>query len=110
MTATTRAPKPRRTLTPVDITASSPAFRSGRTEARAAKSLDGVWAYLRIEIGGTPWEVQHLPSGTAGDWYGTLDDARAATADGSALEFVECILAHGRGGHAEQRDAGCPRC
>lgn len=110
MTTTARSPKTRRILTPADVTRSFPAFRSGRREAWEAKSRDGVWAYQRLEISGTPWEVRHLPSRTAGDWYGTLTAARAATADGSALAFVERILAHERGEHDGNRDVRCGRC
>lgn len=101
---------PRRTLTPVDITARYPSFRGRRVENWSAVSRDGVWKYERLEISGTPWEVEHVPSGLAGDWYGTLTNARAATADGSALAFVERIQAHERGEHKEQRDSRCGRC
>lgn len=103
-------PKLKRDLTPVDVTAQRPAFRSGRIEAWAARSLDGVWAYERLEVSGTPWEVRHLPSGTAGDWYGTLTAACQATADGSALAFVELIQAHEHGDHKSDSDPRCLRC
>ena len=81
--------KTRRELTPADVTKELPAFRSGRLEAWQAASRDGIWRYDRLEIAGTPWVAVHLPSGTEGNWYGTLTAARAATADGSALAFVE---------------------
>jgi hypothetical protein len=102
--------KPRRALTPVTVTARFPAFRSGRIEAWAAVSADGVWKYGRLEMAGTPWQVEHTPTGVLGDWYGTLAAAREATADGSALLFVEAILAHERGKHDAQRDPACVRC
>jgi hypothetical protein len=101
---------PRRTLTPVTVTARFPSFRSGRLEDWSAVSADGAWKYERLEVAGTPWQVEHAPTGTLGDWYGSLSAARAATADGSALLYVETIQAHERGEHAAQRDVGCPRC
>lgn len=112
MTATTatRARRPRRVLTPADVTRRFPSFRSGRPEAWEARSSDGTWLYSRLEISGTPWEVRHLPTGTACDWYGTLSAARAATADGSALAYVERVAAHERGEHATARDIRCGRC
>jgi hypothetical protein len=100
--ARTRARKPRRTLTPVDITSRFPSFRSGRLETWSAKSRDGLWAYERIEDTGTPWEITHVPSGLCTDWYGTLSAARAATANGSALADIERQQAHDRGEHAER--------
>jgi hypothetical protein len=102
--------RPPRTLTPATVTARYPAFRSGRVENWAARSDDGTWAYERLEQAGTPWEVTHLPTGTAGPWYGTLPAARAGTADGSALAYVELALAHGRGEHAAARVPACGRC
>jgi hypothetical protein len=106
MTAT----KTRRELTPADVTKRFPAFRSGRLEAWQAASRDGIWRYDRLEIAGTPWVAVHLPSGTEGNWYGTLGAARAATADGSALAYVERLLAHDRGEHKDERVATCGRC
>ena len=99
-----------RTLTPADVTKRFPSFRSGRLEAWAAESRDGIWRYARLEISGTPWVAIHLPTETEGRWYGTLTDARAATADGSALAYIERLLAHDRGEHAAQRDPCCGRC
>ncbi len=102
--------KPRRTLTPADVTARFPSFRGGRLENWAAASRDGVWKYERIEDTGTPWAVIHVPTGTEGNWYGTYTAARAATADGSALAYVERLLAHDRGEHKAERNTRCPRC
>jgi hypothetical protein len=101
---------PRRALTPADVTRRYRAFRSGRPEAWAAASRDGLWTYERLEISGTPWEARHVPTGIAGPWYGTLTAARAATADGTALAAVERIAVHERGGHAAGRDPRCLRC
>jgi hypothetical protein len=109
MTTATRTRKPRRELTPVTVTERYPSFRSGRVENWAAVSADGVWKYARLEVSGTPWSVLHVPSGTEGNWHGTLTAAREATANGSALAYVERLLAHDRGEHAE-RDSFCGRC
>ena len=106
----TRTRGPRRTLTPVDITARFPSFNSGRLENWAARSRDGVWKYERIEDIGPPWTVIHVPTGTEGGYYGTLTAARAATADGSALAQVERQQSHERGEHAATRDPSCRRC
>lgn len=111
--AVTRARRPRRTLTPADVTRRYRSFSGGRLEAWEARSRDGAWAYRRIEISGTPWEIEHLPTGTEGGWYGTLTAARAATADGSALAYAERVQAHERGEHkaerGSQRSGGCCR-
>lgn len=72
--------------TPVEITARYPRPGGGRVEAWAARSRDGVWTYGREELPGTPWIVQHLPTGRdVPVWFATLEAARWATADGSAL-------------------------
>lgn len=106
----TDAPSPRRTLTPVDVTRRYRSFSSGQMEDWQAVSRDGVWRYDRLEIARTPWMAVHLPTSTEGDWYSSLTTARAATANGSALLFVEAILAHERGEHDAQRDPACVRC
>jgi hypothetical protein len=110
MATTMRPRKPGAVLTPVTVTRRYPAFRSGRVEDWAAVSADGVWKFARLEIAGSPWEVEHMPTSTLGDWYGTLTAARAATADGSAQLFVEGIQAHERGEHDAARDVACGRC
>lgn len=106
----TTAARTRRTLTPVTVTRRYPSFPSGRVENWEAVSDDGLWAYLRQEISGTPWSVQHVPSGIETDWYGSLPAAREATADGSALASVERIQAHQRGEHDAERNPACVRC
>jgi hypothetical protein len=108
MTVATR--KPRRILTPVDITARFPSFRSGRLENWSAKSRDGVWTFERLEIAGTPWSIRHVPSGIEADWCGTLPAAREMTANGSALASVERMQSHERGQHKAERDVRCRRC
>ena len=107
--ATMSATKTRRVLTPVTVTSRYPSFNGGRVENWSAASADGTWKYERVEDTGTLWQVEHVPSGTIGDWYGSLPKARAATADGRALAYVERIQAHERGGHAE-RVPSCGRC
>lgn len=106
----TRRRRPARELTPATVTARYPSWNGRRIENWEARSDDGVWLYSRLEISGTPWEARHLPTGTNGPWYGTLPDARAGTADGSALAAVERILAHARGEHDAARNPGCLRC
>jgi hypothetical protein len=108
MTTATR--KPRRTLTPVTITRRYPSFRSGRIENWEAISADGTWVYRRMEISGTPWTVEHVPSEVEAGWYGSLPAAREATASGSAMASVERILAHQRGEHDAERVPACVRC
>jgi hypothetical protein len=111
MTATTRTPKPRRTLTPVTRITRYPSLRSGRMEAWSAVSDDGVWKFERLEMTGSPWSMQHTPSGIeVGTWAGTLSEAREMTANGSALADVELQTAHQRGEHDAKRDPGCVRC
>ena len=102
--------RPRRTLTPVEVTRRFPSFRAGRPETWEAVSLDGQWKYRRVEVSGTPWDVEHVETGVTDPGYGTLGDARAATADGSALAEVRRILAHDRGEHGAERDPRCIRC
>lgn len=110
MAATTRTRKPRRTLTPVTITSSYPSLRADRVEAWSAVSDDGVWAFERLEMSGSPWSIAHKPSGIeVGTWAGTLSEAREMTANGSALADVELQTAHQRGEHA-QRSPACVKC
>jgi hypothetical protein len=110
MTTAAKTRRTRRDRTPADVTKSFPAFRSGRMEAWQAVSRDGVWRYDRLEVSGTPWMVVHLPTSIEGDWHGTLNAAREATADGRALATVERIQAHERGEHEAVRNSYCTRC
>ena len=110
MTTATRARKPRRELTPADVTQRFPSFSGRRVEAWQAVSRDGVWRYDRLEIESTPWMIVHLPSGTEADWCGTLKAAREMTANGTALATVERIMAHERGEHEAERVPMCGRC
>jgi len=111
MAATTRTPKPRRTLTPVTAPTRYPSIRTGRLEDWSAVSDDGVWAFERLEVTRTPWSIVHKPSGIeVGVWAGTLSEAREMTANGDALADVELQLAHQRGEHDAKRNTGCVRC
>jgi hypothetical protein len=85
----------RRILTPVTITERYRSTRTGKLEIWAAKSDDGLWFYKREESAGTPWVVEHIPTG---GWLysGTLSAGRAATADGSALRVIEAQKAEAR--------------
>jgi hypothetical protein len=79
-----------RVLTPVTATAAYRTGRSGRREAWGAVSADGVWSYERLEVATTPWEITHVPTGRVVPlWYSSLPNARAATADGTALAEIE---------------------
>lgn len=56
-----------------------------RAECWRAHSVDGRWTYLRTEETGSPWTLVHLATGYAvAAAYSTLDDARYATAGGTA--------------------------
>lgn len=62
-------------------------LREGADQVWSAASDDGVWLYVRVEDGGTPWEITHLPTGaTLG--AGTLLDGRRRTADAGTLEAI----------------------
>ena len=63
-----------------------------------------------MEDVGTLWDATHLPTGLSGGFYGTLTAAREATANGSALAYVERMQAHERGEHKAERDTRCGRC
>lgn len=72
-------------MTRVRITVRRPSLPSGRMEAWGAASIDGNWTYTRVEDDGTPWSVDHIPSGTDCGLFGSLDKAKRTTFDGSAL-------------------------
>lgn len=78
----------KRNLTPVTITHRAPNLRSGRTEIWEAVSTDGVWGYRREEDSSTSWTVIHIPTDR---WcsYTSLPKARAATASGAALSYLQ---------------------
>lgn len=78
---------PRTPRTPVTVTERWPNLR-GQMQTWAAESTDGVWTYQRLDIPGTPWEVTHKPTGRS-YWIGSLPKARAATASGAALAYLD---------------------
>lgn len=78
----------RRDLTPVTVTEQYPSLRTGKVEVWAAVSKDGIWKYDRLEDTGTPWIVTHVPTGRQA-WYPSLPKARKATADGTALAYLD---------------------
>ena len=57
-----------------------------RRETWEAETVDGEWAFERIEEPGTPWIVAHWPktdrTETATTWFGTLKAARQAVERG----------------------------
>jgi hypothetical protein len=82
-----RRTRPRGPMTEVKIgyasTFAAPVADPGgrtRPESWSAVSLDGLWAYERVDVEATPWSVTYLPTGQTCDSYRTLDDAREATA------------------------------
>lgn len=79
--------KSRIARTPVMITERWPT-PSGRMQTWAAESKDGIWTYIRLDIPGTPWEVKHIPTGRS-YWVGSLPEARANTASGRALAYLD---------------------
>lgn len=77
--------RPQQRLCPVKITE----YRlvHGRRQRWAAESADGVWSFHREESSGTPWWLEHVPSGVL-LLYSSLPAARAAVESGKALERV----------------------
>lgn len=51
----------------------------------AAASIDGVWLFERVEGGGTPWHLTHVPTGEF-LVAGSLPRARRLTADPAAVD------------------------
>jgi len=78
----------RRVLTPLTRIVRRRNPRTGKREIWWAESADGSWNLARIEECGTVWELWHVPSGRLAMTTGTLRDAQAATADGSALRAL----------------------
>lgn len=86
----TRTRRPRRTLTPVTITARFPSFRSGTLENWGAQTKDGIWDFEREEDVRTDWLIYHRPSVADKSWTmpvmicGTLRACRIAVTEGWA--------------------------
>jgi len=91
------ATRTRRYLTPVDITERYRSIRTGRMEACAARSRDGLWLYERLDMPGTPWRLVDAASRADCGWFGSLPKARAYTASGEAArELAKLRLARVR--------------
>lgn len=80
--------KPRTQRTPIKVREQTLNPRTGRREIWDAVSADGIWTYVRLELPGTPWEVTHVPTGRS-YWIGSLPQARAKTASGQALAYLD---------------------
>lgn len=74
--------------TPITVTSKATNLRNGRTEIWEAISTDGEWGYKREEGPGTPWVVIHRQT-DRWTFYPSLPKARRATADGSALSYLD---------------------
>lgn len=66
--------------------------RGGRPEIREATSADGLWHYLRVEDGDTPWRVEYLPTGQV-TVFGSLPAGRRWTASPAALQHLRAEAA-----------------
>ena len=95
-------------LAPVDKTMLP--SRSGRRECWAATTRDGVWAFKRLELPGTPWVVIHRATKEELEWQPTLPDCREYVAEGWAQADLERVWAHDRGEHRAKRDLACLKC
>lgn len=82
----------RQTLVKVETTKAR-AFRSGRREVWAAVTVDGEWAFHRLEMTGTPWTVTHVPSMSEVAWLGTLKACRQYVTQGLAAADLEKEIA-----------------
>lgn len=51
-------------------------FRSGRVECWEAKTADGKYAFQRLEMPGTPWDVVNLEIGRSITFVGSLKKAQ----------------------------------
>lgn len=86
-----------------------------RRECWEATTVDGEWAFERIEEPGTPWIVVHHPrtpqAETASTLFGTLKSARQAVERGLEpwLPSVQ-RAAHARGEHELPSPYSCPTC
>lgn len=86
-----RQPMTRLAAVERNATFRAPVTRPGegtRNERWAATSHCGVWEYVRIDDGAsTPWRAEYVPTGQYRETFGTLDDARRATAGWLLGEF-----------------------
>jgi hypothetical protein len=71
-----------RPMTPLDPTRTrrAPTYRAGKRQIWEAVSRDGRWAYVRMEMPGSPWVITNLKTEqTRPDFFGTLSAARRET-------------------------------
>lgn len=78
----------RRVLAPVRITESYLNPVTGRIEAWAAVTPDGLWNLHRLPVDGTPWEAELAATGET-EWCASLPEAQEGIADGSVLAVIE---------------------
>jgi hypothetical protein len=87
-----------------------------RRECWEATTVDGEWAFERIEEPGTPWIVVHHPrtdrAETASAMFGTLKSARQAVERGLDRWLPSTqAAAHNAGEHElVESPYGCPVC
>ena len=89
--------------------------RVRRNECWEAATVDGEWAFERLEDVGTPWVVIHNPgtpqAETVATLFGTLKSARQAVERGIE-QWLPSVqqAAHDRGDHANGSPYGCRTC
>lgn len=79
----------------------APTFRSPvtepggatRRELWAATSADRLWEYTRQDDDGTTWTIRHRPTGQTRPGYGTIREARIATAGPGLLNELRAEAA-----------------
>lgn len=66
-------------------------FRDGRTrrECWSAETVDGLWAFDRLEMSGTPWSIMFLPLRVEVGWAGTLKAARKIAASMTTADVIK---------------------
>lgn len=91
-------------------------LRVRRRECWAATTVDGEWAFERIEDTGTPWIVVHWPrtdrAETATTMFGTLTAARQFIEKPGHERWLPSVQAdaHARGQHTSPDPYGCRAC
>lgn len=79
------------TLAPIEITDRRRNIRTGRTETWAARTPDGTWQLERTEEPGTPWWVEHRPTGLT-TAMGNITDVRR----GIATDLLAVLIVNAR--------------
>lgn len=85
-------------MTPIVITRTAgrlsttrPGTRVSHREIWEARSTDGTWTYVRLEEPGTPWRVEHAPTGYV-DYFSSLPRARRWTASDGAMACMKRVM------------------